>query len=249
MTRIFVVEDNIFQREKIVQTIQQVVQDRGYPFEVDNSIWMPQDILEAIPDKPLPNIYFLDIDLRLDTNGIDFARGLRDIDPSGYIIFVTSHGDRIKEIIDQFIAPLAYIVKDEEHFHNIDVAIAKALENVKQRENIQHQGHTYRLEQPGMITEIPYKDIIYFETVPRAKKTILHTISDAYTINSYLKSIKIEFETEPNFAGFNSYLVNLHHVTEINRKIGVIKFTNDEELYGGRRIIDKFYQQYSDYKA
>ncbi|MBC2147391.1 response regulator transcription factor [Listeria booriae] len=249
MTQIFVVEDNVFQREKILEIIAQVVEDRGYPFDLESDVWMPRDILQAIDDKALPNIYFLDIDLRLDKNGIDFARSLRDIDPAGYIIFVTSHSDRIKEIIDQFIAPHAYIVKDETDFQQIHTDIAKALENVKQRENIQYQGQTYHMEQPGMIMEIPYKDILYFETVPRAKKSILHTISDAYTINRYLKAIKTEFEAEPNFASFNSYLINLHHVTEVNRKIGIIKFTNDEELYGGRRIIDKFYQQYSTYKS
>ena len=49
----------------------------------------PYELLDTIENKDYTGIYFLDIDLNSNINGIDLAKKIRCYDPRGFIIFVT----------------------------------------------------------------------------------------------------------------------------------------------------------------
>ncbi|MBC2326997.1 LytR/AlgR family response regulator transcription factor [Listeria booriae] len=249
MATVFVVEDNVFQREMMLQYIEEVVAERGYGFQLDHETWQPRDVLKELGYISTPNIYFLDIDLQLDQNGIDLGRELRSVDLNGYIIFVTSHADKIKEVIDQYISPFAYIVKSVTDSDAIKDDIAEVLAKIKEKENMIHQHNTFHVELPTGAIELPLKDIIYFETVPRSKKTDLRVLNGRYTINKYLKTIKESLEDTKGFISFKSYLINLENVVSVNKEEGFILFKDNYTLYVGQRIITKFYEAFKAYRS
>lgn len=249
MPTVFVVEDNVFQREMMLQYIEEVSTERGYGFQLDRDNWQPRDVLKALENVSIPNIYFLDIDLQLDQNGIDLGRELRSVDLTGYIIFVTSHADKIKEVIDQYISPFAYIVKSVTDSDAIKDDIAEVLAKIKEKENIAHQHNTFRLELPSGIVDLPLKEIIYFETVPRSKKTELRVLNGKYTINKYLKTIKESLADTAGFISFKSYIINLENVVSVNKEEGFILFKDNHTLYVGQRIITKFYEAFTAYRS
>ncbi len=73
----------------------------------------PEDILSFLrPNMPV-GIYFFDIDLQTDINGLALAEKIREYDPSGYIIFITSHTDMWRLTFEYKVSALDFIEKCE----------------------------------------------------------------------------------------------------------------------------------------
>lgn len=74
-----------------------------------------RELLNYIKNSPGPYLYFLDFDLgKSELNGIDLVKKIRQTDPDGKIVFVTSHGDKGMEILRSGIQAFGFIEKNPE---------------------------------------------------------------------------------------------------------------------------------------
>ena len=87
MLDIFVCEDNAVQRQTIVQTIQNAVLIEELDMRIVLDTEDPHVLLEELKSSQNTGIYFLDIDLGRNMNGMKLARQIRLFDPRGFIIF------------------------------------------------------------------------------------------------------------------------------------------------------------------
>lgn len=220
--RIFIME------EQFVQIMKEVIDANHYPFDI-HVVTDSAAILQNIGE--LPNIYFLPAD------SSDLAWQIRELDVHGYLIFFTDCVHVLHDIVAQYIAPTAYIVKQEE----ISDAIAFALQSVYSREMVRQNTNFFVFDNENRVL---YEDILYFETIPRTKKVKLHTCSGTYIIADFLKNIKARLVGHTEFSGVNSYLINLHNVIRIDRKNGIITFRGDAEIHAGRRVISAVYKDF-----
>lgn len=53
----------------------------------------PYEFIEYIKENTASGIYFLDVDLKSDINGIQLAEQIREYDPRGFIVFITTHAE------------------------------------------------------------------------------------------------------------------------------------------------------------
>ncbi|WP_279232740.1 response regulator [Clostridium senegalense] len=51
----------------------------------------PNDIIKYLKNSETVGVYFLDVDLNKDINGIELASKIREYDSSGVVIFITAH--------------------------------------------------------------------------------------------------------------------------------------------------------------
>lgn len=93
MLYIFVCEDNAVQRQAIVQTIQNTVLIEELDMRLVLDTGDPYVLLEKIKGSQSTGIYFLDIDLGSNINGMKLAQQIRLFDPRGFIIFITAHSE------------------------------------------------------------------------------------------------------------------------------------------------------------
>ena len=93
MLDIFVCEDNAVQRQTIVQTIQNTVLIEELDMQLVLNTGDPYVLLEKIRNSQNTGIYFLDIDLGSDINGMKLAQLIRLYDPRGFIVFITAHSE------------------------------------------------------------------------------------------------------------------------------------------------------------
>ena len=93
MLDIFVCEDNAVQRQAIVQIIQNTVLIEELDIQLVLNTGDPYVLLEKIKTSQNTGIYFLDIDLGSDLNGMQLAKQIRLFDPRGFIIFITAHSE------------------------------------------------------------------------------------------------------------------------------------------------------------
>lgn len=74
----------------------------------------PEDIFLFLKNNKLTNsLFFLDIDLGKQLDGIDVAQRIRNDNEFAEIVFITSHQELALETLKRQIAPLDYIIKDE----------------------------------------------------------------------------------------------------------------------------------------
>ncbi|MBC1935848.1 response regulator transcription factor [Listeria grandensis] len=243
--QIFIVEDQVVQRDKLIEMANELISEHDYPFEL-NPVTEPVAILNEIKKFDPPNIYFLDIDLQSHKSGIDFALEIRELDVHGYIIFITSLTDKLYEIVEQYITPAAYVIKHESNILLSKSDIAFALQSVSGREKLRESTDIYTFMVGADEERLPYDDILYFETIPRTKKITLYTRNGIYTIVDFLKNVKESLSGHSQFSGVNSYLVNLNNVVSIDRKNGVIILVDDIKIHAGRRVINTIYKQFQE---
>ena len=93
MIDVYICEDNSEQRKVIVQYIRTAILIEEYDMELSIETGDPEKILDAVKDSENMGLYFLDIELQADMNGLILANKIREYDPRGFIIFITSHSE------------------------------------------------------------------------------------------------------------------------------------------------------------
>ena len=112
MLDIFVCEDNAAQRQTIVQTIQNTILIEELDMQLVLNTGDPYVLLEKIKNSQNTGIYFLDIDLGSDINGMKLAQLIRLYDPRGFIIFITAHSELSYMTFQYQVEAMDFVLKD-----------------------------------------------------------------------------------------------------------------------------------------
>lgn len=113
MLKVFICEDNNLQRDKIKSTVENTIIIENLDMKVALSTGKTQDIIDYLENNKGSGLYFIDIDLNSDMNGIQLAERIRQYDPRGFIVFVTTHGEMSYLTFIYKIEVMDYIIKDD----------------------------------------------------------------------------------------------------------------------------------------
>ena len=112
MLNIFVCEDDAVQRKSIVQIIKNTVLIEELDMQLILDTPNPYELLETVKTSQNTGIYFLDIDLKCDMNGMKLAQQIRLYDPRCFIIFVTSHSELSYMTFQYRVEAMDFVLKD-----------------------------------------------------------------------------------------------------------------------------------------
>ena len=93
MLNVFICEDNTIERNKFEKIIKDIIMIENLDMDVSLSTGNPEDILSYLDNNSVSGLYFLDIDLKNKNNGLKLAEKIREYDPRGFIVFVTTHAE------------------------------------------------------------------------------------------------------------------------------------------------------------
>ena len=174
MLNIFVCEDNEVQRRTIVQIIQNTVLIEELDMQLVLDAGDPYILLERVKTSQNTGIYFLDIDLGSNMNGLKLAQQIRLYDPRGFIIFVTAHCELSYMTFQYRVEAMDFVLKDNPA--EAKVKIRECLLNAMERYTLQtNRTHkVYTIEINGRKISVDYDDILFFETSGNIHKLILH---------------------------------------------------------------------------
>jgi len=173
----------------------------------------PHDILEYIKKHSVKGIYFLDVELEGTYNGVDVAKDIRNYDPRGFIIFITSHPQYMSLTFEYRVEALAYIQKTTSDIvcQKVCDCILNAYEKHVSRAD---DGYIFRA-QNGRLVSCDYKDILFFETDPSGKRQlILHAKKRHYIIYSTLNDLSNALPVGLFFRCHKSFIVNVSNLTK-----------------------------------
>lgn len=184
----------------------------------------PEDILSHLkPNMPL-GIYFFDIDLQADINGLALAEKIREYDPSGYIVFITSHIDMWRLTFEYKVSALDFIEKCETKY--LAQKIASCLSAIWRQYgklNLQIK-KTVPLQINGRILYKDVDDLLYMEATPPHRVKFCTATQVHFSLGNLN-----EFENllpDYFFRCHRSFIINLKNVTFYDEKKQIVYFIN-----------------------
>ena len=126
MLSVFICEDEARHQKILTHCIQTHIENKKLDIEFALCTHNPQALLTHIEAHKTKGLYFLDIELEREENGLALAQAIRQHDPRGFIVFVTSHPRYMPLTLQYKVEPLAYISKTEK---NLCQEIGTCIEN------------------------------------------------------------------------------------------------------------------------
>ena len=228
MLKVFICEDNKVQKSKFANIIDKIIHKNDYIIKIEKSTSNPYEILDYLKTNKTYGIYFLDVNLNSDINGIQLAEKIRQYDPRGFIIFITSHAEMSYLTFLYKVEALDYIIKD--NYNNISQRIEECLKNsIKKYDAVCNNSEKFfSLKINDKIVNINFNDIYYFETSNQIHKVILHSTNRQ--VEFYSKMKDIEKKLDERFCRcHNSFIVNKDKIKEIDKKNRIAHLVNGEE--------------------
>lgn len=238
MLKIFLCEDNEEQRNKFEKIVDNIIMIENYDMSLQMSTGDPYEILDYLKDNNTSGIYFLDVDLHTDINGIQLAEKIREHDPRGFIIFVTTHAEMSYLTFLYKVEAMDYIIKD--NYQNIQQRISDCIKNAhdKYSSKVTDLQKVFSIKVNDKIINVDFDEIIFFETSPTIHKVILHCKNRQ--IEFYSKMKDVEAMVDERFCRcHNSYLINKDKMKEIDKKDRIVYMINGEECLVSTRGIKK----------
>lgn len=174
--------------------------------------------LNSVP--PYMGLYFLDINLPGNMNGLQLASKIRTLDPRGYIVFITSHSEMSYMTFQYKVEAMDFILKDSvtEVPGRIRSCIKAAITN---SENSKKQKKdTLKLKLGNQYILLELDEIIYIESSQTAAhKLSIHTTTGIKSIYATLKEIENRLANNPQFVRCHkSVIINQTYIRSIDQK-------------------------------
>lgn len=227
MLPIIICEDNIAQRERIKSSVELFIVRENADLKINLVSGNPFDVLKHLEKYPeYPGIYLLDVDLNEKINGVTLASKIREKDPLGYIIFITSHSELSYLTFRYKVEALDYIIKD--NLEDLDKRLAQCLK-LCMKKYYEHtlKGEVLNISHEDRIINIPFNDIFFIETSSNPHKIIIHEKNKQTEFYGSLKEIAKNLN-ENFYRCHRAYLVNIKKIYSIDKKSRTINFINGE---------------------
>ena len=199
----------------------------------------PYMLLDQVKTSQNTGIYFLDIDLNSDMNGMKLAQQIRLFDPRGFIIFITAHSELSYMTFQYRVEAMDFVLKDNPA--EAKVKIRECLLNAMERYTLQtNKIHkVYTMELGGRKVSVDYDEIFFFETSRNIHKVILHAKDRQIEFYGAIKELTSILDD--NFVRCHrSFLVNKNNIKEVDAKNRIIYFNNGETCQMSTRMMKEF---------
>ena len=227
MIDIFICEDNKKHLEIFQKCINNFILMEGFDMRIVQATSDPHNILKEILNTQNTGLFFLDIDLKSDINGLTLAQRIRKIQPRCFIVFITSHSEMSFLTFQYKAEALDFIVKDTaEH---IKSKIRECLLDVNNKYTSLNNGivKTFTIIQNYKHIVIEYNDIIFFETSGNIHKIILHAKKRVIEFTGQLKNIEQQLDHR-FYRCHTSYIINRDNISSVDFKQLIVHMNNGE---------------------
>ena len=243
MIDIYICEDVQKQRERIAYYAETAIMIEEYDMELEIATDEVSVFMQSVKESKNTGLYFLDIDLGNGKNGLELAREIRQYDPRGFIVFVTSHSEMSLLTFQYKVEALDFIVKDNPR--NIQNRIGECMEKAIQRsENISRgEGRTITIVRGGQRITLKQDEIEFFETSVNEHKLIVHTGQKSMEFSGKIKDIEQEVG-EDFLRCHRSYLINKKNVKEIDYFNKIIYMKGGAECPISSRMLSHVRKQF-----
>ena len=199
------------------------------------------EVVNYVKSNPEMRLYFLEIDLQSENNGLDLAYEIRNYDNIGPIVYITDRVELMALTFEYGLAVLGFIVKSDEDL--VRERLVYYLNLVNERFLIQDGRKEKFVYKSGFrIAREEVSDILFFQVAEKGDKRIeMHTKNGVAEF--YGKIAEIETKSDRFFRCDRSCVVNVDNISTINVETGEIEMVTGDICRGsvnGLRNLRKF---------
>lgn len=238
MIHIYLCEDDkkqLIQWKKIIEKflLMNTTESRLYC-----AVTTPDQLLSMRRHSNITGLYFLDIDLQANRNGIELAQEIRKYDPRGYIVFITTHSEMAVLTFRYKVEAMDFILKDEPETlpEHICACIQNAESNYRTQLDSTGRLLSVKVDKDSLVLD--QNDIISITTSEDCHKIIVHTKTGIRQMSGSLKEFGAILSGD--FCQCSrSVIVNLRHVKQFTRETGIVLMDNKETYPVSIRMLHK----------
>lgn len=239
MFPILICEDNVVHLDQISTIIKHYLMMNENNYIISFLSQDPYQIIEYLKEnKPRKGIYFIDVDLQSDINGLELARNIRNKDIEGKIIFITSDQTAAKESFRYSVEALGFIEKTAD-LNYLREEICKSLRTALDRQiqvneiKKEHFSFTYA----GETYHFNLDEVILLETSDTPHKLKLYTVDSLFEFSGAINHFEDRY---PKFIRINRYaLINPEHISFFNSTSKELILNNQFTHYVSHRKTKK----------
>lgn len=198
----------------------------------------PEELLAMRKKSEITGLYFLDIDLQAEKNGIELAQEIRKYDPRGYIVFITTHSEMAVLTFRYKVEAMDFIIKDNVKTlpEQICACIKNAENNYRAQLDSSKRLLSVKIDKANLVLD--QDDIIAITTSEDYHKIIIHTKNGTRQMAGSLKEFKATLNS--TFCQCSrSSIVNLKHVLKYSRDEALLTMDNKETYSVSIRMMGK----------
>lgn len=161
MLNIYVCEDDEKQRDSFAKFIDDITIIENLDMKLALSTGDPYELIEYVKQSKYSGVYFLDVDLNSNIDGIRLAEKIRKYDSRGFVIFVTTHAEMSYLTFVYRVEALDYIIKDDylNIKNRIHQCILEALDKYSRRKK---DNDVFTINTDERIINVEYDKILFF---------------------------------------------------------------------------------------
>ena len=223
MLDIYICEDNEKQRKHIASFISEYCLAQNLDAEVVMVSSSPREIIIHYETAPNPSLFFLDIELGAEINGIELASLIREQRKKAAIVFLTSHSEMTFLTFQYKVEALDFIVKDNQD--NVTRKIAECINTAMERLVPLTPIQTIHVKLGEKVVALDMNEIILIETTPIKHKLRVHLRNRTVECSAELKALE-EMLDGRFIRCHRSSIVNKNKIACFNKKEGTITMVN-----------------------
>lgn len=243
---IIICEDNQIQLQQLNKLIENYILFHSNLFKVELQASKPQQVVNYLNEaEPQRGIYFLDIDLQTDIDGIQLAEIIRQKDVQAEIIFVTTHDELAPLTLKRKVAALDFIEKDQpldDYRQELYETLDYAKQIIDETRTVQKKGFSF--EVGSQVYNLDKSEVIFLESSDIPHR--LNLISTNGQFEFYGKLTELEKKYPFLFRISRSCLINpenIHHVDFSIREVGFSDGSTKKFSIGKSKKLKKIIQE------
>lgn len=236
MLNIYICEDNPQQLSQITQYVKNTIMIEDLSIKLALSSANPHSILDHVKNNEGVGLYFLDIELNSDLNGLTLAQQLRIYDPRGFIVFITTHSEMSQMTFRYKVEAMDFILKDNtiDIRKNVHDCILDACNRYQSVLNKIQKTLTLKINDRKITVD--YDEILFLETSPNIHKVILHAWNQQIEFYGKLKDLEKQLD-DTFYRCHRSFLVNKKNIKEVDTSNHIIHMKNGETCLVSTRMM------------
>lgn len=227
MIDVYICEDNSIQLALIQKYVQNTILIEQMDMKLCLATGDPHTVLEKVQQAENIGLFFLDIELHSDMDGLILAQKIRKLQPRCFIIFITSHSEMSYMTFQYKVEALDFILKDQPE--TIQTKIHECMLNVmeKYRSSYNKLNKTFIYSLGDYTISVELDKILYFDTSPNIHRIILHTEAKKIEFTSQLKDVA----KQPDYRFYRSHrscIVNRDQIARVDFQNNIILMKNGD---------------------
>ncbi len=215
MYSVYICDNDIHWLNKIEQSISKFQFKSDWLIEIKLSTSSPLMLLQELDThRPHGGIYFLDIELKSELNGLELGQRIRKIDKKATIIFVTAHIEMVMETFRYRLQALDYIIKESP---DINAQINSVLEYIYQKTASVEipEVNSLSLKTTDGYHILNKNEIYYIETISGKHRIKVHAATKILILSKCLNDLAKELGNSFIYCD-KGCLVNVEHISKID---------------------------------